>query len=258
MSLNKNLLRIAVAGEREVVEGGDAERGERVRVFADLLVARPRDGRSVEVQRGVVGPDRDQRRRLRQRNRVENQPIEYGEERGVGGDADGDREDGHQREAGRFEQRAQRGFEVGHGVWVEQDRASRRREQAADTSAAVCTRCASAPRGAQTACDERLEFGASPSLPALAAPIPERARPKIGIAPRRAQRGPSAAVRRSGARRAKTAMGPSLSPDHSARSAVIGSTLVARRAGSQQARSATSANTELTLPKTSGSIALVR
>lgn len=43
-------------------------------------------------------------------------------------------------------------------------------------------------------------------------------------------------------------------PPHSARNATTGSTLVARRAGSQQARSATAANPATTATKVAGSV----
>jgi len=78
------LLGVAVAGEREVVERREADRRKRVRLRRDGLVMRPRNRRCVQIQLRVVRPDGDERVGLRDRDGVENQPVVYRKERRVG------------------------------------------------------------------------------------------------------------------------------------------------------------------------------
>jgi hypothetical protein len=108
------LLGIAVAGQREIVERRVADRAERVRVLAKLLVPRPRDGGRVQVDLRVVGPDGHQRRGIRNRHRVEDKPIVDGEQRRVRGDADRDRQHGDDRERRALPERADGLLEIRH------------------------------------------------------------------------------------------------------------------------------------------------
>ena len=64
-------------------------------VVAQLLVARPRHRRRVAIGScGFRDQDRDERRGVSDRDRVEDEPVVDREQRRVGADADGDRQDG--------------------------------------------------------------------------------------------------------------------------------------------------------------------
>ena len=91
-----------------------ADRRERARVFSNLLVARPRQRGRVQVELRVVGPDRDQRRGIRNRDRVEDEPIVDGEQRRVRADADRDGQHGDDRERRALPERADGLLEIRH------------------------------------------------------------------------------------------------------------------------------------------------
>ena len=108
------LLGIAVAGQREVVECRDADGVERARVRADLLIARPRQRGDRRRQLRVAAPERDERLRMRNGDGVEDQAIVDREQCGVGADADRDRQHRDQREAGTLPQRAKGALHISH------------------------------------------------------------------------------------------------------------------------------------------------
>ena len=117
-ALAVQLLGIAVAGQREVVERRDADRRERLRVIADAprSAATTRAG-ALKLSCGLFAQIATSDDGLRHRDRVEHQPVVDGEQRRVGADADGDREDRDEREAGTLLQGADGGAKIGHG-WV--------------------------------------------------------------------------------------------------------------------------------------------
>ena len=59
-------------------------------------------------------PEIDQPRGIRDRKRLEQDPVEHRENRGVGPDPQRQRGDRHRRDEGRFEQRAAGEFQVDH------------------------------------------------------------------------------------------------------------------------------------------------
>ena len=115
-ALAVQLLRIAVAGQREVVERRDADRRERRACGANLLVARPRDRRRVEIElRVVASRSRPATTGSGIVTGLQHQPVVDREQRGVRADPDGDRQHGDDREAGSLAQRADGNLDIGHG-----------------------------------------------------------------------------------------------------------------------------------------------
>jgi len=93
-------LRFARAGEVEVFGTEGAEEGEGVILLLPIDEIGIGDGRAFES--GGLEIDRVELVRLRERKRIEEYAVDYGEERGVCADAQSEGEDGDDREAGIF------------------------------------------------------------------------------------------------------------------------------------------------------------